>query len=107
METVEAADPQRGSVSEDGTTALVTIVMDAEPGELPTSAYKPFLEIVDETTTDHVQVEMSGDSMREVSAGGGGSSSGLTGARLRVGTEALPVTGRAVPVAARALRPGW
>jgi RND superfamily putative drug exporter len=77
VETVEAADPQRGSVSEDGTTALVTIVMDAEAGELPVSAYEPFLELADETSTDDLQVEMSGDSMREVNEGEGGGSEGM------------------------------
>jgi len=77
VETVEAADPQRGSVSEDGTTALVTIVMDAEAGELPVSAYEPFLELADETSTDELQVEMAGDSMREVNEGEGGSSEGM------------------------------
>ena len=77
VETVEAADPQRGSVSEDGTTALVTVVMDAEAGELPVSAYEPFLELADETSTDDLQVEMAGDSMREVNEGEGGSSEGM------------------------------
>jgi RND superfamily putative drug exporter len=77
VETVEPADPQRGSVSEDGTTALVTVVMDAEAGELPTSAYEPFLEIADDSTTDDLQVEMAGEAMREVSGGEGGSSEGL------------------------------
>ncbi|MFD7076957.1 MMPL family transporter [Nocardioides sp. NPDC059952] len=77
VETVEAADPQRGSVSEDGTTALVTVVMDAEAGELPVSAYEPFLELANETSTDDLQVEMAGDSMREVNEGEGGSSEGM------------------------------
>ncbi|MFE4001242.1 MMPL family transporter [Nocardioides sp. YIM B13467] len=77
VETVEAADPQRGSVSEDGTTALVTVVMDAEAGELPVSAYEPFLELADETSTEDLQVEMAGDSMREVNEGEGGSSEGM------------------------------
>ncbi|MEU0267811.1 MMPL family transporter [Nocardioides sp. NPDC006303] len=77
VETVEAADPQRGSVSEDGTTALVTVVMDAEAGELPVSAYEPFLELSDEASTDDLQVEMAGDSMREVNEGEGGSSEGM------------------------------
>ncbi|GGU22436.1 MMPL family transporter [Nocardioides albus] len=77
VESVEPADPQRGSVSDDGTTALVTIVMDAEAGELPTSAYEPFLEIANETSTDDLQVEMAGDSMREVNEGEGGSSEGI------------------------------
>ena len=77
VETVEAADSQRGSVSEDGTTALVTIVMEAEAGELPVSAYEPFLELADETSTDDLQVEMAGDSMREVNEGEGGSSEGM------------------------------
>lgn len=77
VESVEAADPQRGSVSEDGTTALVTVVMDAEAGELPVSAYEPFLELADETSTDDLQVEMAGDSMREVNEGEGGSSEGM------------------------------
>ncbi|MDQ4111951.1 MAG: MMPL family transporter [Actinomycetota bacterium] len=77
VESVEAADPQRGSVSEDGTTALVTVVMDAEAGELPVSAYEPFLELADEASTDDLQVEMAGDSMREVNEGEGGSSEGM------------------------------
>ncbi|MFD4325711.1 MMPL family transporter [Nocardioides sp. NPDC058538] len=77
VETVEAADPLRGSVSEDGTTALVTIVMDAEAGELPVSAYEPFLELAEETSTDDLQVEMAGDSMREVNEGEGGGSEGM------------------------------
>ncbi|MEU4451999.1 MMPL family transporter [Nocardioides sp. NPDC023903] len=77
VESVEPADPQRGSVSEDGTTALVTVVMDAEAGELPVSAYEPFLELADETSTDDLQVEMAGDSMREVNEGEGGSSEGM------------------------------
>ena len=77
VETVEAADPQRGSVSEDGTTALVTVVMDAEAGELPVSAYEPFLELADEASGDDLQVEMAGDSMREVNEGEGGSSEGM------------------------------
>jgi uncharacterized membrane protein YdfJ with MMPL/SSD domain len=77
VESVEAADPQRGSVSEDGTTALVTVVMDAEAGELPVSAYEPFLELSDEASTDDLQVEMAGDSMREVNEGEGGSSEGM------------------------------
>ncbi|MEU6133635.1 MMPL family transporter [Nocardioides sp. NPDC047086] len=77
VETVEAADPQRGSVSEDGTTALVTVVMDAEAGELPISAYEPFLDLADETSTGDLQIEMAGDSMREVNEGEGGSSEGI------------------------------
>jgi RND superfamily putative drug exporter len=77
VESVEAADPQRGSVSEDGTTALVTVVMDAEAGELPISAYEPFLDLANETSTDDLQVEMAGDSMREVNEGEGGSSEGI------------------------------
>lgn len=77
VETVEAPDPQRGSVSGDGTTALVTVVMDAEAGELPASTYEPFLELAEETATDDLQVEMAGDSMREVNEGEGGGSEGI------------------------------
>ncbi|GGR43265.1 RND superfamily putative drug exporter [Nocardioides luteus] len=77
VEAVVPADPQRGSVSEDGTTALVTVVMDAEPGALPITAYEPFLDLANDATTDDLQVEMAGDSMREVNESEGGGSEGI------------------------------
>lgn len=76
--SVEQPDARGGTVSQDGTAALVRITLDRDAGQVPTEVYRDILDATDEHATDDLRIEASGDGIREVqeSESGGGSAEG-------------------------------
>jgi uncharacterized membrane protein YdfJ with MMPL/SSD domain len=80
---VERPDPQRGTVSEDGTTALVTVQYDDETGAISNEDHRAILDTAKDHETGELQVEVSGEAIREVQeseAGGGAEGAGMLAA---------------------------
>lgn len=71
VETVQPPDPERGTVSPDGTLGLVEVSLAGELGSAPMGVYQ---ELVDVTTAHQggdLQVELSGKGIRKLEQGAG------------------------------------
>ena len=75
---VRAPDARQGSVSEDGTTALVTIDLDREAGQVPTEVYEELIDLAEDHAGDGLQIELAGDGIRSAQESGesGGAAEG-------------------------------
>ncbi len=81
--SVERPDARRGTVSADGTTALMTVDYDAEIGAIPHEDHRAVLDAAQDHATGGLQVEVSGDAIRAVQeseAGGGAEGAGMLAA---------------------------
>lgn len=81
--SVTPADPQQGTVSEDGTTAMVTVNYDAELADIPGDDHAELLESAQDHASGDLQIEVSGEGIREVQeneAGGGAEGAGMIAA---------------------------
>lgn len=80
---VTPPDPDGGTVSADGTTALLTVAMDAPAGEVPSDDYRAIIDAAEAHATGDLRVELSGDGIREAQqseAGGGAEGVGMLAA---------------------------
>jgi len=80
---VQPPDPRAGTVSEDGTLGIVTVVLDDQTGFVPADDKLAIIDTALDHETDDVRVELTGDAVREVAeseAGGGGEGIGVLAA---------------------------
>lgn len=86
IDRVAAVEPptfQAGSVSEDGTLGLATVVLDDQAGDVPPETTTAILETAMSFQSEDLRVELSGDAVREVQeseAGGGAEGAGVMAA---------------------------
>lgn len=66
VETVTPPDVQQGTVSADGTLALVEIALDGEQGGAPVTTYEEIVDVADAHTSDDLQVELAGKGIQQV-----------------------------------------
>lgn len=74
VDHVEAAtppDPARGTVSPDGTLALVQVALEGEQGGSPPATYERIVDVADAQATDGLQVEVAGLGVRKAERGEG------------------------------------
>ena len=75
-------DP-RGTISEDGTVGLATVILDARTGMVPTAAKGRIIDTALAHDSDDLRVELGGDAVREVQeseAAGGAEGAGMAAA---------------------------
>ena len=80
---VQPPDPQSGTVSDDGTLGIITVVLDDQTGFVPTEDKKAIIETAQDHEADGIRIELTGDAVREVAeseAGGGGEGIGVLAA---------------------------
>lgn len=80
---VEPPDARGGTISEDGTVGLATVTLDDRAGMIPTEDRRELIEVAQSHAGDGLQVELSGDAVREVQesdAGGGAEGAGMMAA---------------------------
>ena len=80
---VQPPDPQSGTVSDDGTLGIITVVLDDQTGFVPTEDKKAIIETAQDHEGDGIRIELTGDAVREVAeseAGGGGEGIGVLAA---------------------------
>ncbi|MCD4533425.1 MMPL family transporter [Nocardioides sp. cx-169] len=80
---VQPPDPRGGTVSEDGTVGIATVVLDDQAGLVPTEAKQSILDTALAHETDEMRVELTGDAVREIQeseAGGGAEGAGILAA---------------------------
>jgi RND superfamily putative drug exporter len=76
-------DPQHGTVSADGTTALASVVLDEPAGALGNDVYRAIIDTADDHDGNGLRVELAGDGIRESQeseAGGGAEGAGMLAA---------------------------
>ncbi|MGJ9413197.1 MMPL family transporter [Aeromicrobium sp. CF4.19] len=80
--SVQAPDPEAGTVTPDGTVGLGTVQLDAAAGDIPREAKVAVLETAQSFASDDLRVELGGDAVREVEeeAGGGAEAAGMLAA---------------------------
>lgn len=76
VETVTPPEPRRGTVSPDGTLALVEVSLSGEQGSAPGATYEQIIETAQAHGTEHLQVELAGKGVRKVDRAGGGVAEG-------------------------------
>jgi RND superfamily putative drug exporter len=79
VEAVIAPNLQQGTVSPDGTLALVDVALDGEQGGAPPATYEEIVRVAVSHASDDLQVELSGKGIRKVE---GTSGSGAEGAGM-------------------------
>ena len=80
---VTPPDPAGGTVSEDGTTGIGTVLLDDSAGLIATEDQKAIVDAALEHDADGLRVELTGDPVREVQeseAGGGAEGAGMLAA---------------------------
>ena len=81
---VQPPAPEAGTVSEDGTVGLATVVLDGPTGDVPTESKQAILDTALSFETDDVRVELTGDAVREIAesdaAGGSAEGAGMLAA---------------------------
>ena len=80
---VQPPDPQSGTVSDDGTLGIITVVLDDQAGFVPTDDKEAIIETAQDHEADGIRIELTGDAVREVAeseAGGGGEGIGVLAA---------------------------
>jgi RND superfamily putative drug exporter len=81
---VQPPDPRGGTVSDDGTLGLVTVVLDDQSGFIPSDDRKAIIETAQDHEAQGLRIELTGDAVREVeedeSGGGGGEGIGVLAA---------------------------
>ncbi len=64
-----------GAISRDGTIAHATVMLDDTANNVPRAAIERLIDSAEEARGDGLQVELGGDAVRYVDAGGGGAES--------------------------------
>jgi RND superfamily putative drug exporter len=77
VEEVTPPDAQRGTVSGDGTTALVDVALEGEQGDTPRTTFEHIIEVAESHQSDQTQVELSGNGIRQVEGGEGSAAEGV------------------------------
>ncbi|MET0524744.1 MAG: MMPL family transporter [Nocardioides sp.] len=80
---VQPPDAQAGTVSDDGTLGIITVVLDDQTGFVPTEDKKAIIDTAQDHEADGIRIELTGDAVREVAeseAGGGGEGIGVLAA---------------------------
>ena len=80
---VQRPDVEAGSVSDDGTLGLATVVLDDQAGEVPTGSKIAIIDTATSYASADLRVELTGDAVREVEeseAGGGAEGAGVLAA---------------------------
>ncbi|MGL5928099.1 MAG: MMPL family transporter [Dermatophilaceae bacterium] len=79
LDHVAAVQPpaaEAGTVSDDGTLGLATVVLDGPTGDVPREAKEAIVDTAAGFDGDGLRVELTGDAVREVEEGGGGAAEG-------------------------------
>ncbi|TCC49592.1 MMPL family transporter [Kribbella pittospori] len=76
VEAVSAPDSRQGTVSADGTLALVEVALDGERAAAPAATYQQLIKVAKSHASNDLQVELSGVGIRKVERGGGGGAEG-------------------------------
>ncbi|GLY19478.1 membrane protein [Kineosporia sp. NBRC 101677] len=81
---VQPPDPRAGTVSDDGTVALATVLLDDAAGLIPFDDKREILDTALEHGSDDLRVEASGEAVREIQEqeGGGGEGAGVLAALI-------------------------
>ena len=74
---VQPPDPRSGTVSDDGTLGLITVVLDDQTGFVPSDDKKAIIDTALEHERDGLRIELTGDAVREVQEGEGGGTEGI------------------------------
>ncbi len=80
---VQPPDPRAGTVSDDGTLGIITVVLDDQTGFVPADDRKAIIETAQDHEADGLRIELTGDAVREVAedeSGGGGEGIGMLAA---------------------------
>ena len=77
VERVTPPDARRGTVSGDGTTALVDVALEGEQGDTPRTTFEHIIEVAETHQSDQTQVELSGNGIRQVESGEGSAAEGI------------------------------
>ena len=80
---VQPPDPRSGTVSDDGTLGIITVVLDDQTGFIPADDRLAIIETAQDHEADGLRIELTGDAVREVAedeAGGGGEGLGMLAA---------------------------
>jgi RND superfamily putative drug exporter len=80
---VQPPDPEAGTVSDDGTLGIATVVLDDQTGFVPSDDRVAIVDMAKDHETGDLRVELTGDAVREVAedeAGGGGEGVGVLAA---------------------------
>jgi RND superfamily putative drug exporter len=77
VEHVIPADVSRGTVADDGTTALLDVSFEGEQADTPRATFDEVIDVAKMHETDQTQVELSGNGIRQVEGGAGGSVEGI------------------------------
>ncbi|NYJ00852.1 RND superfamily putative drug exporter [Nocardioides thalensis] len=76
VEAVVPPDPAQGTVSPDGTLALVQVALEGEQGGAPSDTYEDIVDVATAQETGDLQVELAGRGIRKLEGEGGGASEG-------------------------------
>ena len=76
VDSVTPPDPQRGTVSPDGTLALVELGLDGQSADAPAATYEQIIDVARAQSGDGLQVEAEGWGIRKVESAGGGAAEG-------------------------------
>ncbi|HEY0948722.1 MMPL family transporter [Nocardioides sp.] len=76
VDSVTPPDPQQGTVSPDGTLALVEVGLDGESADAPAATYEAIIDVAKAQGGDGLQVEVQGWGIRKVESAGGGAAEG-------------------------------
>jgi uncharacterized membrane protein YdfJ with MMPL/SSD domain len=77
VEAVTPPDRREGTVSPDGTLALVQVALAGEQGAAPKETYQELVDVASAHATDGLEVELSGRGIRKLESGGGGAAEGI------------------------------
>jgi len=74
--SVTPPDPGQGTVSPDGTLALVEVGLDGQSADAPAATYEEIIDVARAQSGDGLQVEVEGWGIRKVESAGGGAAEG-------------------------------
>jgi len=77
VEAVTPPDPRNGTVSPDGTLALVEVAMEGEQGSAPLDTYEDIVDVARAHATDDLQTEVAGRGIRKLERGQGSAAEGV------------------------------
>ena len=66
VEAVTQPDSQQGTVSADGTLALVEVALEGEQGSAPAEVYEELVEVADAHASAEMQVELAGKGIQQI-----------------------------------------
>ncbi|MCD4535365.1 MMPL family transporter [Nocardioides sp. cx-169] len=77
VEEVTGPEAGLGTVSEDGTTALVEVALEGAQGDTPRTTFEDLIDVAETHRGEQTLVELSGNGIRQVESGGGGMAEGV------------------------------